>query len=58
MTKELTVRREDLHALARRTAPTGLSGDAYVAPHRVSDLAARLANATAERGALTIRVVD
>lgn len=55
---ELVVDRETLHALARRTAPTGLQGDAYVAPHKVADLAAKLANATAARGDVTIRVVD
>lgn len=55
---ELVVDRETLHALARRTAPNGLQGDAYVSPHKVADLAAELADATAVRGEVTIRVVD
>jgi hypothetical protein len=55
---ELTVDRETLHALMRRTSQAGLSGDAYVAPYRVEDLAVKLANATAARGEVTIRVVD
>lgn len=41
---ELVVDRETFHALARRTAPNGLQGDAYVAPHKVADLAAKLAD--------------
>lgn len=56
--KEITVDRETLHALARRTAPNGLQGDTYVAPHKVLDLAVKLANHTAERGKLFVRVVD
>lgn len=55
---EFIIDRETLHALARRTAPNGLAGDAYVAPHKVADLAAKLADATAVRGEVTIRVVD
>lgn len=55
---ELVVDRETLHALARRTAPNGLQGNAYVAPHRIADLAAKLADATAVLGEVTIRVVD
>lgn len=53
---ELVVDRETLHALVRRTAPNGLNHN--VAQHKMSDLAVKLADATAIRGDVTIRVVD
>lgn len=58
MPNELVLDRETLHALARVVAPVGTSEAVIVNETKLSDLAVKLANATATRGALIIKVVD
>lgn len=58
MPNELVLDRETLHTLARVIAVVGTSTGAVVNETKLSDLAVKLANATATRGALIIKVVD